>query len=206
MVKTIKSIKPIKPIKPLLITENDNIPCDSCHGRIDSFTGVYRFLSNFYLSNVVHYVFNYPSVECAYQSAKSYDFLHKQNCFAGFYCTNLDQAEYCSRWAKKAGRMIPTLPKLSSSISALRTDWDDVKLSIMKDLLEQKFTAQHSLTKFDNQLADMLLSTGQSELIEGNWWGDTYWGVCRGVGENHLGKLLMEIRSKLRIIYGYKVN
>jgi predicted NAD-dependent protein-ADP-ribosyltransferase YbiA (DUF1768 family) len=35
------------------------------------------------------------------------------------------------------------------------------------------------------------------ELIEGNWWGDTYWGVCNGVGENHLGKLLMKIRDYL---------
>lgn len=40
--------------------------------------------------------------------------------------------------------------------------------------------------------------TGDAELIEGNNWGDTFWGVCNGRGENMLGKLLMEIRDYLR--------
>lgn len=45
------------------------------------------------------------------------------------------------------------------------------------------------------------------ELIEGNYWHDTYWGVCEGVGENHLGKLLMEIRNELYIgKYGSNTN
>lgn len=32
---------------------------------------------------------------------------------------------------------------------------------------------------------------------EGNTWGDKFWGVCDGEGENHLGKLLMEVRAEL---------
>jgi hypothetical protein len=43
----------------------------------------------------------------------------------------------------------------------------------------------------------MLLLTGDEELIEGNFWGDVFWGVCNGVGKNHLGKILMEVRSEL---------
>ena len=42
---------------------------------------------------------------------------------------------------------------------------------------------------------DLLLKTGTAELIEGNWWGDTFWGVFNGAGQNHLGRLLMEVRE-----------
>lgn len=43
-----------------------------------------------------------------------------------------------------------------------------------------------------------LLATGSAELIEGNVWNDTFWGVCRGRGQNHLGRILMEVRDGLR--------
>jgi predicted NAD-dependent protein-ADP-ribosyltransferase YbiA (DUF1768 family) len=59
----------------------------------------------------------------------------------------------------------------------------------MSDLLWQKFQ--------DPDLADRLRATRTRKLIEGNWWGDTYWGVSDGVGENQLGELLMRIRTKL---------
>jgi predicted NAD-dependent protein-ADP-ribosyltransferase YbiA (DUF1768 family) len=42
--------------------------------------------------------------------------------------------------------------------------------------------------KFENfELCKKLLATGEEELVEGNYWNDTYWGVCKGIGENHLG-------------------
>ena len=55
------------------------------------------------------------------------------------------------------------------------------------------------LCKFEqNQdCLERLLKTRDTELVEGNTWGDIYWGVCNGVGENHLGKILMRIRSEL---------
>ena len=40
--------------------------------------------------------------------------------------------------------------------------------------------------------------TDDVELIEGNEWSDTFWGVCRGQGENWLGKILMKTRDNLR--------
>jgi len=43
-----------------------------------------------------------------------------------------------------------------------------------------------------------LLATGDETLQEGNRWNDRYWGVCRGVGKNHLGNILMEVREYLR--------
>lgn len=50
-------------------------------------------------------------------------------------------------------------------------------------------------------LSEMLEATGDAELIEGNHWGDTFWGVCNGVGQNNLGKLLMAIRSENRMYF-----
>ena len=48
------------------------------------------------------------------------------------------------------------------------------------------------------ELGKLLLGTKDEELIEGNDWDDTFWGVCNGVGENHLGKTLMKIRDELK--------
>ena len=59
----------------------------------------------------------------------------------------------------------------------------------MKELLRQKFLIP--------ELGQMLLETGNSPLEETNSWGDTYWGVCKGVGKNMLGKLLMEVRNEI---------
>jgi len=59
----------------------------------------------------------------------------------------------------------------------------------MEELLKLKFSQHY----FRQQLID----TGDEELVESNTWNDTYWGVCRGIGQNHLGKLLMKVRSKL---------
>jgi len=60
----------------------------------------------------------------------------------------------------------------------------------MTDLVRQKFS--------NPQLAKQLLDTKDFELIEGNTWGDTFWGVCSGKGQNNLGKILMQIRNELK--------
>ena len=73
----------------------------------------------------------------------------------------------------------------------LRPDWEESKYKIMKEGLLLKFLTHKDLAK-------KLIETEDAWLIEGNWWGDTYWGVCNGVGHNMLGNLLMEIREKLR--------
>ena len=43
----------------------------------------------------------------------------------------------------------------------------------------------------------LLLATGDAKIVEGNTWGDVFWGVCNGVGENHLGEILMKVRQDL---------
>jgi hypothetical protein len=68
-------------------------------------------------------------------------------------------------------------------------DWEHIKEHAMMFLLRQKFA--------DPLLRYQLLKTEPSELVEGNYWNDTYWGVCDGVGQNRLGQLLMILRREL---------
>lgn len=85
----------------------------------------------------------------------------------------------------------PAEAKRLARKAVLRHDWSDVKLSIMEELLRLKFAR-------GSDLAQQLLNTGDQELVEVNWWNDTFWGVCNGRGANHLGKLLMKIREELK--------
>ena len=66
----------------------------------------------------------------------------------------------------------------------------DVKVKLMFDLVTEKF-------KQNPELKQKLLETGNQELIEGNTWNDTFWGVCNGQGQNWLGKILMLVRSEI---------
>ncbi len=135
---------------------------------IRRFTGEYRFLSNFFPCRITYEEITYPSTEHAYQAAKCIFRKDKHRI-----------AELTAGEAKREGRKVE-----------LRPDWEEVKLQVMEDVLRLKFFGNKSL-------AAKLLATGDQELIEGNTWGDTFWGVCKGVGENHLGKLLMKVRNLL---------
>lgn len=80
--------------------------------------------------------------------------------------------------AKRAGRYFP-----------LRSNWRDIKDEVMYKGLKMKFDQNSGIKA-------KLLGTGQAELIEGNWWNDRYWGVCKGKGQNKLGNLLMKLREE----------
>jgi ribA/ribD-fused uncharacterized protein len=72
----------------------------------------------------------------------------------------------------------------------LRKDWEAVKVGIMRQALEAKFT-QHE------ELKELLLSTGTAKLVE-HTTNDSYWGDGGdGTGKNMLGLLLMELRNNL---------
>lgn len=134
--------------------------------RIDSFHGEHRFLSNFWPAEVMLDGVTYPTVEHAYVAAKTLDIETRREIAA------VEKPGDVKRFGRKL---------------ALRSDWESVKLDVMRDLVRQKFA--HS------ELRAQLLATGDAELIEGNTWNDTFWGVCRGKGENHLGKILMSVRA-----------
>lgn len=141
------------------------------HPDIKGFFGDFRWLSNFWPVKVEMDWDVYPSVEHAYQAAKT---------------TNLDVRKHLSTLtAGQVKRAAPT-GKL------LRPDWQLVKVQIMDDLLRQKFSQQPFMSQ--------LMSTGDCLIEETNKWKDTFWGVCDGEGRNVLGKLIMAIRDDLRLI------
>lgn len=140
-----------------------------------SFNGQYKFLSNFHSSQIEFEGLVYPTVEHAYQAAKTLD-----NIVREFIRNQVTPGE-----AKRAGRNI-----------SLREDWEDVKLTIMATLLRKKF--------YDPVLKAALLQTGEAELKELNYWHDQFWGSCtclkhNDTGDNNLGRLLMELREELRV-------
>jgi ribA/ribD-fused uncharacterized protein len=72
-----------------------------------------------------------------------------------------------------------------------RSDWDEVKLGIMKEILRAK-VAQHPYVK------KKLMDSGERILIEDSWRDDFWgWGPNKD-GENHLGKLWMEVRDEVK--------
>lgn len=137
---------------------------------ITSFQGDARFLSNFWPCKIHFAGRVFPSVEHAYVACKSED-----PKFHLLVCNTTRPGD-----AKRLGRKV-----------VLRPNWELVKVPFMRGFIWQKFSSLHP------NLVERLLATGDALLIEGNTWGDTFWGVCNGVGQNHLGKLLMERRKEL---------
>lgn len=136
---------------------------------ISSFKGKYKFLSNFYPIFIQYEGIRFPSVEHAFQAAKSDD-IEIRKLFA---------IAPTAKEAKRFGKQVK-----------LTEGWDIKKISIMKLLLEQKFK--------NEPMKSMLLNTGDSILIEGNNHRDKFWGQVKGEGNNMLGKLLMEIRDEIK--------
>ena len=135
--------------------------------RIEGFFGEFRFLSNFYPSEIIFGGVTYPTVEHAYQALKCSDKLQR---------LRIAQAPTPGQ-AKKMGRECH-----------LRANWDTIRISMMYTLLVDKFRIP--------ELRDALVMTHPHDLEETNNWHDQFWGVCNGTGENHLGKLLMKIRQR----------
>ena len=153
--------------------------------KISYFIGEYRFLSNFYPAEVLLGSMVFRTVEHAWQAAKTDDIATRREI----------QKLYTPNKAKGYGRQI-----------VLKEGWDKVKLLVMRDLLNQKF-------KENEYFRSLLKNTGQVQLIEGNGWHDNYWGKCNcqtcrrngAVGQNHLGRILMQIRSEIREVSPFDI-
>lgn len=138
---------------------------------IGSFTGEYRFLSNFYPTTVVYEGRSYKTAEHAYVAAKTTDEKIRAQI----------QSLKTPAEAKAFGRTID-----------LRPNWIDIKIREMRRILENKF----SILRSDTYVRVLLDKTAPAILIEGNTWGDRFWGESPiGVGRNELGKILMSIRD-----------
>jgi ribA/ribD-fused uncharacterized protein len=138
------------------------------------FAGDHAFLSNFHPSAVEWMGLPAATVEHAFQTAKTLD-VEERQAIANAPTPGA---------AKRLGRAV-----------VLRPGWEESKRAVMAALLLQKFT-RHA------ELAKALLSTGNAELVEGNTWGDAFWGVCAGRGHNELGRQLMAVRAMLRSLAG----
>lgn len=135
---------------------------------IRKFIDAYAFLSNFYHSPVKYRNLIYLNAEAAFQAQK----------------------ESCEKDKEQYTRMNPAQAKLVGRNCNLREDWEEIKEQTMYEIVKAKFTQNKALAR-------LLLATGDAYLEEGNWWHDTTWGVCNGVGENKLGKILMRVREEL---------
>jgi ribA/ribD-fused uncharacterized protein len=133
-----------------------------------AFTGEYLFLSNMFLVPIVYRGRVYGSSEAAYQAQKC---SREEDKNQFMFAKPHD--------AKKIGRALERRP-----------DFEDLKVQFMREILTVKFRIP--------ELRAMLLATGDMELVEANYWKDFFWGVCKGEGQNLLGKLLMEIREAIR--------
>lgn len=136
---------------------------------INSFSGENFFLSNFYDAPVEYDGIVYQNSEAAFQAQKCGDKADRQK-FA-----YLNPSE-----AKHMGRKIP-----------LRKDWEQVKVALMREIVQAKFEQ-------NPKLRELLINTADAYLEEGNTWGDRTWGTVNGIGANKLGKILMEVRDMLK--------
>jgi ribA/ribD-fused uncharacterized protein len=156
--------------KPIVQTAKEN-------ERITSFRGRYHFLSNFAELDQPLTIrgITYPTTEHAFQAAKTKDVATRK---------------------KIAAASTPGKAKRLGGRRGIIKDFDEREWfggrdeEVMRYILEEKFK--------DPRLRQKLLNTGDAYLEEGNTWGDTKWGTVGGKGANKLGKLLMELRDRLR--------
>lgn len=133
--------------------------------------GEYEFLSNFYPCTVQYNGLCFMNSEAAFQAQKcperAVEFIH----------LNPSQAKHLGRRVQ------------------LRPDWEEVKIRIMYEILEAKFSNPELMSK---------LLQVEGEIVEDNTWNDRFWGVCKGKGQNMLGKLLMELRDRNKTMCSFK--
>ena len=140
--------------------------------EINSFRGEYYWLSNFYPVDIFYKGRLYPSVEHAFMSSKS------------------DSEEwkiFCSDSSNPPGKV-----KVAGRTVKLVDNWNNIRIQVMRECILLKFSQEPFKSK--------LLSTGNINIVEGNDWGDTYWGfdIRKGKGKNYLGRIIMETRDILK--------
>lgn len=138
---------------------------------INLFKNEYSWLSNFAPCKIILEDIEYNSVEHAYMSAKNDDIKWKIFC----------------QLTNSPGEV----KKKSKNIELIK-NWELIKVKIMQECIDQKYNQEPYKT--------LLLNTNNEELIEGNWWNDTFWGINlkTNKGQNMLGKLIMEKRNQLQ--------
>lgn len=143
---------------------------------IESFDGIFEFLSNFSQHEVTFGGMTFPTAEHAFQCAK---------------CVEDEDFWFVLSQSSPGRAKRAASPKgLNGRRIELRPDWDDAKIDVMRQIIKAKFE--------DPELREALLETGTQKLVEGNHWNDEFWGVCNGKGLNWLGRILMDERERIR--------
>lgn len=156
-------------------------------------------LSNFAAFQLVWRDIVFPTSEHAYQHEKfvNKDMLYRASLFPGYYrgLTSMDRflstpkdwircQIVCARSAHDAFKLA------QENKDWVRPDWAEVRVPIMKRILEAK-VIQHEYVR------KKLLETGNRLLVE-NSWRDDFWGWGEDKsGKNMLGTLWMEVRDEL---------
>lgn len=143
--------------------------------EIKGFRGDYEYLSNMYLLDIpIEYngIF-YESSENAYQSAKFDDISMKI----------------------EIQKMTPKKSKLFANKNKqfITPNWNNIRLDVMREVVFKKFL-------YNIELQQMLVGIGDAYIEETNNWNDTFYGVCNGIGENNLGKILMQTKNYFKHI------
>ena len=146
---------------------------------VPKFDGDWFFLSNFYEAPIRFVLADdmvvMPTGEHAFQAAKGNAMLDKGG-----------KLEYVRRVADAS---TPAQAKyLGRSVKIDLDHWESVRVECMREIVFQKFLQ-------NPELRSQLLKTGDAMLVEGNTWGDKFWGRGDGKGYNKLGVILMEVRG-----------
>jgi ribA/ribD-fused uncharacterized protein len=135
---------------------------------IDSFTGDFDFLSNFYIEA------DGLTLEHNYQASKTLDW---------DWIFNILKAETPGR-AKRLGQKAP-----------IRSNWEQSKVEVMVDLVRKKFKDPELSIKLIDTFAHELI---EGNKWHDNFWGKCSCMKCRDKEKsNMLGFILMKIRDEL---------
>ena len=138
--------------------------------EIERFRDEYDFLSNSHPAEILYDGLTFSCAEAAFQAAR---------------CPQMSDKKRIAQGDGSRAKMIASRIEPAPG-------WDERKLAVMEDILRAKFT-QHP------GLARKLKDTGSAVLINGISGKDRFWGrdLYTDQGENHLGRLLMKLRSEL---------
>lgn len=148
---------------------------------ICQFRGEYYFLSNLYPCHLQYDDMDFLSLEHAYLYLKYNNNDFRYKCLSDIPANIL---------------------KKSTTGLTLTKDWNSIKIHTMYELLKIKFN--------NEPYKSLLLDTSNQNIVEGNNWNDTFWGVdintTPNYGENHLGRLIMKVRDELNGINKKKIS
>ena len=99
------------------------------------------------------------------------------------------KAKHLADWLSIMAAESPFEAKKMGKEIEIREDWDQIKLILMEQFTREKYATNHNLRQ-------KLMETEGSLIVEENHWGDVFWGVCNGAGQNYLGKIIMKVRDQ----------